>query len=134
HLPRGDVDDVEGWLRETVTGDDQVFRIGSLGQVQRHVADLDVLAGGLDPPAVGQQRRPVRLVAGQRGRQRRDLRERAHRGPGRGGHEQSGYDETGRMAVGEAHSARGKRRTDDGAPWCTWNNLAVSSWGSDLTE
>ena len=66
HRPGRDVDDRERRPRQAVAGDDEVFRIGRLQQVERHVADPHVLAGRLNAPAVGEQGGAVGHAAGQR--------------------------------------------------------------------
>ncbi len=59
HRPVRDVDDGERRPRQPVAGDDQVAGVGRLNEVERQVADAHVFAGGLNAPAVGQQRGAV---------------------------------------------------------------------------
>ena len=134
HRPARDVDDGERRPRQPVAGDDQVARVGCLDQIQRHVADAHVLAGGLNAPAVGKQRRAVGHGAGERGRGRRRLRACPERAPTGGGEHRDGQNRakvdrrdmaltgwTRRLTEGKLRGPQRKRAT-------------VSSWGSDLTE
>ena len=65
-----EVDDGERRLGVAVVGDDQVVAVRRLDHGERQVADLHVAAGGLDLPAVRQQRHAVAEAAGPGGRRR----------------------------------------------------------------
>ena len=124
HRPRCDVDDGERRPRQPVAGDDQIFRVGGLDDVQRQVADAHMLAGRLNAPAVGQQRGAVGHGARQgRGGSRR-LGACAQRAPRHGSqHNSSKNPRCGapgrrdhRRATDSANQGvcRGERRRNDG--------------------